>query len=1065
MFRQWLGIGFVMGLVSAGILMLTSPTQLQPETVIRQENLLQTAGPAGYKRFTENTELNLDTVINAPISPVTIHLSDIPTNRYNPNNEYDRWVRGEIDLGESHSRLTQIEVAALQAEANQLSSSSYIFQLPGEPSPSSPIVDVSFESLDIDDCCGGGQLTPPDPDLAVGRDHVISVVNAAFMIHDKDGNLLIGPVTLDAFFASLGGGCASFPFDPNAVYDEEAGRYVIAADGDGAYYCVGVSQTDSATGSWHLYAFPTNVGGQFFDYPHLGVGRDALYMGANMFGAGTGRVWAFEKWEMYAGMPAGSVTIATGSDFTPQPLKLHGYDQGSWPTSGPHYFMAGRSGASTVALYAWDDPFGTNSLTVAGVFNLQTEHGVPVGYPVTTLQQGGGGMQANDNRPLDFEYRNGSGWTTMVVSCNPGSGTVNCIQWAEVDLTNQTVVQAGVFASNAQYRTFPDLAVNHCGDMAVGYTKSSTSMFPSVWATGREYDDPLGSVQPEVEIKAGEISYTGYDGSPYRWGDYTGMSVDPDGVTFWYLGEYSKENVTNTSANWGTYIGSLSFANCSLAPDFNLEPEPEAQTACVPDDALYTITVSSLGGYTDAVNLSASGVPTGYWASFNPSTVVPEGSSQLTLNGTMAGSAGSYNIEITGVAPTSTHTTTVQLTLYDDTPTTPSLISPANGAADVALLPTLEWSAIGDATQYTLLVATNPTFSNIVYTATTSLTSHIIASSLNPLSTYYWTVRAVNPCGGSTFASPYSFTTRDIPPILLVDDDDNSPNVQATYTAALTSLGLSYDLWDTNNSDNEPDVATLGQYEIVIWFTGDEFGGASGPGSAGEAALGSYLSSGNNCLFLSGQDYIYDRGVTAFMQTYLGLGSAQNDVSQTTVTGQGVYAGMGPYTLTYPFTNYSDRVTPDATAASAFTGNAGNAAINKEAGYRTVFFAYPFEALPVANRNAVLQTTLDWCGGGGPELVAQINYAYFLNNGTSDSGSFSFYDDGTFVDDQTNGGVWQYQTGTGIQFVYTDSSNCSAFFLGQFQGDGTVRGLLACTDGSGARGVWGGTLLTPMQFE
>ena len=113
---------------------------------------------------------------------------------------------------------------------------------------------------------------------------------------------------------------------------------------------------------------------------------------------------------------------------------------------------------------------------------------------------------------------------------------------------------AGILASDGDHRFFPDLAVNRCGDMVVGYTKSNSNIFPSVWASGRENTDAAGSLQPEVEVKAGEITYTAFDGSPHRWGDYTGMTIAPDGETFWYLGEYSK-NTGSGSGRWGTYIG------------------------------------------------------------------------------------------------------------------------------------------------------------------------------------------------------------------------------------------------------------------------------------------------------------------------------------------------------------------------------------------------------------------------------------------------------------------------------------------------------------------------------
>ena len=198
-----------------------------------------------------------------------------------------------------------------------------------------------------------------------------------------------------------------------------------------------------------------------------------------------------------------------------------------------------------------------------GGINLNTATGVTAANSVSFPQSSGGTLQGNDWRPQDFEYRNGFAWTTMTIGCNPGGGTVNCVRWAQINPATATVVDAGVYSSSGEYRQFPDLAVNHCDDMAVGYTKSSSSMFPSVYVTGRESTDAAGTLQAEVLLKAGEISYTSFETSaPRRWGDYTEMTIDPNGTTFWYLGEYSK-NTGTTQGRWGTYIGSYSFSNCT----------------------------------------------------------------------------------------------------------------------------------------------------------------------------------------------------------------------------------------------------------------------------------------------------------------------------------------------------------------------------------------------------------------------------------------------------------------------------------------------------------------------
>ncbi|MGH2541367.1 MAG: hypothetical protein ACRDIB_01135 [Ardenticatenaceae bacterium] len=550
-----------------GAWLLWRPTHLTPETTLAREARAQNAAPGRPTDWQGGIPEGLIDLGNGayryePISPVVVNLADIPEGVSMDNGLYARWQRGEIDLEENEGGLTQAEVEALQEAARALPPSAAADNArsgAGERGPEP--AGTAFDSMDYTE---SGGWVPPDPEMAAGPNHLIATVNVAFEIYDKQGASLIGPTDFTLFFAQLGGGCVAFSFDPNVLYDEEHDRFMMATDGNGAEYCIGVSQTGDPTGAWNLYSFNTNVGGLFFDYPHAGIGDEAIYLGANMFGSGTGRIWAFEKEAMYNGQAASAVTRPTiGSDHTPQPLRYHGYALGDWP-SGPHYFMTGQSfnSAANYSLYEWQDPFGANVLTRVNTFNLPAIHGVAVGYPVASQQAGGGGsITANDPRPLDFEYRDGSGWTVMSVSCNPGSGTVNCVQWAEVDLASASVVQTGVYASNGNYRWMADVSTDSCGNAAIGYTRSSTSIFPSVWVTGRETTDPLGDLQSEVEMKAGEITYTAFDSPPRRWGDYTGMTIDPDGTTFWYLGQYSKDTGT-IEARWGNYIGSFRYASC-----------------------------------------------------------------------------------------------------------------------------------------------------------------------------------------------------------------------------------------------------------------------------------------------------------------------------------------------------------------------------------------------------------------------------------------------------------------------------------------------------------------------
>jgi len=407
----------------------------------------------------------------------------------------------------------------------------------------------------------------------------------------------------------------------------------------------------------------------------------------------------------------------------------------------------------------------------------------------------------------------------------------------------------------------------------------------------------------------------------------------------------------------------LACHNCAIEPGFTLAIDPASQELCAPDGAAYTIEVGEILGFNDPVTLSVSGVPAGASASFTVNPVTPPGTSILNVTNTGAAAAGEYTLSIEGVSGILAHSVNAGLRIDSSAPGQPTLEEPADGAIDVSVTPALVWTTVPETIGYEVEVALDPAFAAIVYSATAPDANHTVTSPLATLTTHYWRVRGHNGCGDGAFSVASSFTTFDYPPLLIVDDDDNGPDVRGTYTAALDALGVTYALWDTGNSDLEPDFAELAPYDAVIWFTGDEFGGSAGPGPDCESALSTWLDSGR-CLLLSSQDYYYDRGLTSFMQNYLGVASVVNDESQSTVTGEGtVFSGLGPYSLSFPYTNYTDIVSPDATSEVAFQGNQGSIAVSKATGlYLSTFWSFGLETLPsAADHIDVVSAFLDAC--------------------------------------------------------------------------------------------------------
>jgi extracellular elastinolytic metalloproteinase len=221
---------------------------------------------------------------------------------------------------------------------------------------------------------------------------------------------------------------------------------------------------------------------------------------------------------------------------------------------------------------------------------------------------------------------------------------------------------------------------------------------------------------------------------------------------------------------------------------------PATQSVCVGSNANYAITVGQ--AYTGTVNLSASGHPAGTTATFVPNPVTAPGSSNLTIGNTAGATAGSYTISIVGADASQTSTTTVGLDLLNSAPNAPTLVSPPNGASGVGTSAVLTWNSVPSAASYTVEVATDAGFTNIIHTNTVAGTSDTVGG-LAILTTYYWRVRATNPCGTGVNSAVFSFTTGQqfcvTAPITIPSSGAGSP-----YPSANTVSGIGTSVSDVN---------------------------------------------------------------------------------------------------------------------------------------------------------------------------------------------------------------------------------------------------------------------------
>src|SRR5216683_172258 len=588
---------------------------------------------------------------------------------------------------------------------------------------------------------------PPDTNGAVGATQYVQWVNSSFAVFNKTtGAKVSGPTAGNTLFSSLGNGCATNnDGDPVALYDKLSSRWVLSQFSVSTtpfLQCIAVSTTSDATGTYNVYSFSYP---NFDDYPKMGLWPDGYYQTFNMFNGNTfvgADACAYDRNKMLAGQAATQVCFQQGSSVGGLlPADLDGTTA---PPAGEPNFLV-FFGSNNLNLFKFHVDFATpaNSTftgpTVIPVAAFSTLCGGG-----TCIPQSGTTTQLDslaDRLMFRLAYRNLGTKEALVVSHSVVAGSSGGIRWYEIDNPNGTpvVAQQSTFAPDAKFRWMGSIAMDHNGNMGLGYSVSSSTSNPSIAVTGRLATDPANTMQAETTVVAGTGSQTG---NLSRWGDYSAMTVDPvDDCTFWYTTEYMK---TTGSFNWNTRIANFKFSGCGVAtPNFSLSASPASLTITQGTSGSSTITVTPSGGFTGSVTLSNSALPAGVTAAFgtNPTT----GTSALTFTASATATTGTSTVTITGTSGTLSHTTTIALTVnavatpnfsLSASPASLTITQGTSGSSTITVTPSGGFTGSVTLSNSTLpagvtaAIGTNPTTGTSVLTFTASATATTGASTI-----------------------------------------------------------------------------------------------------------------------------------------------------------------------------------------------------------------------------------------------------------------------------------------------------------------------------------------------
>jgi hypothetical protein len=423
-------------------------------------------------------------------------------------------------------------------------------------------------------------IIPPDPIGAAGLSSLIAVTNIQVECLRKNGAVVFGPTTLKTMFSDTAGVVSPAPrrlFDPKIIYDVHRNRFVLVVLelGPGrSRILVAVSKNGdprSATKRhWRFLQINSLVSvgrvATFADYPGIAVDAAAVYITANMFSLSEDvfqkpLLWILAKEPLYSGT---GPPIVRRYDFAA------GQDPLYWNTAMPAmvrkpggiapgvgtYLVAhdvysttdDNCNSSRVRIVQINRPLGNTTFQLGFVDLGDIGSDFCREYP-DAPQRGaqGGCIDAGDERVYQAVWVNDQLWVTMTVVDALGQTAAYWLKFQAngTSFPPALVGQGRIDGEDIQpgtFTAFPSLDVNSLGVAAFGFAAFGPGIYGGAYASIRDDRlDPPGTVRPADVVREGQGPYyIDFGKGRNRWGDYSGMSLDPaDEDCFWAFNQYS----------------------------------------------------------------------------------------------------------------------------------------------------------------------------------------------------------------------------------------------------------------------------------------------------------------------------------------------------------------------------------------------------------------------------------------------------------------------------------------------------------------------------------------------
>ncbi|MGH9721942.1 MAG: S-layer homology domain-containing protein [Bryobacteraceae bacterium] len=439
---------------------------------------------------------------------------------------------------------------------------------PSLPTPRMPVKETplySWEGLP------DSTFVPADPDMAVGPDDVLVVINTSIARYTRQGqqtSISSFKQWFNAFLPSIcpfGTGNNCLLFDPVIRYDQFHGRFILVVasldfNGSSTNWLISVSDTPNFAGGWKNWAINAGVNNgvpdaTYLDQPKVGFDNEAVYLTGNFFNINTFiyvKLRILKKSELYGTQPA-TLTFFEQWDMknqdntlvsTLQPPHPHGRTMASFTGT---YLVNSNDNTSYLTLWQVTNPTSANPTFTRTTVNGLWKYDKPARAPLFNT---GITLDVGDSAVLKSIFRDGNLYT---VQNNGYSDAPTTVTYTRVDTVNKKLI--------AQQRWINGNFFYGALDIPASLGPGAVS-FPNVLPVGSNTENGTVTFIGFQGVKAGEAPY-----NEDRWGDYFGGAIDPGDGGLWTYGAFAKS--TTQPNRWSTWAALFPLAT---SPQFDDVP-------------------------------------------------------------------------------------------------------------------------------------------------------------------------------------------------------------------------------------------------------------------------------------------------------------------------------------------------------------------------------------------------------------------------------------------------------------------------------------------------------------